>query len=145
MWYDLAHVANFWLCQRPRFTKRLLIDMSRMVLQKRYRPVKSTQPIHVQCFISHITLLFGRTERKLKLVQIVFDASAKDSNGKSLNSCIEAGPSLQPDLGGILLRFRKKKIVATSDIEKMFLQIGLREQDRDSHRYWVETWSLRQS
>ena len=44
--------------------------------------------------------------------------------------CIEAGPALQSDLCGILLRFRKKKIAVTSDIEKMFLQISLREQDR---------------
>ena len=39
----------------------------------------------------------------------------------------------------ILLRFRKKKIAARSDIEKMFLQTGLREQDRDPHRcFWSD-------
>ena len=76
-----------------------------------------------------------REDREKIKARIVFDASAKDSNDKSLTSCIEAGPSLQPDLCCMLLRFRKKKIAATSDIEKMFLQIGLREQDRDSHRY----------
>ena len=76
-----------------------------------------------------------REDREKTKARIVFDASAKDSNSKSLNSCIEAGSSLQPDLCGILLRFQKKKIAATSDIEKMFLQIGLREQDCDSHWY----------
>ena len=76
-----------------------------------------------------------REDRQKTKTRVVFDASAKDSEGTSMNSCIEAGPALQPDLCGIILRFRKKKIVGTSDIEKMFLQISLREQDRDSHRY----------
>ncbi|CAB4022309.1 Hypothetical predicted protein, partial [Paramuricea clavata] len=76
-----------------------------------------------------------REDRQKTKTRVVFDASAKDSEGTSLNSCIEAGPALQPDLCGILSRFRKKKIAVTSDIEKMFLQISLREQDRDSHRY----------
>ena len=30
---------------------------------------------------------------------------------------------------------RKRSQLRVSDIEKMFLQFGLREQDRDSHRY----------
>jgi hypothetical protein len=74
-----------------------------------------------------------REDRQKTKTRVVFDASAKDSEGTSraLNSCIEAGPALQPDLCGILLRnsirFRKKKIAVTSDIEKMFLQISLRE------------------
>ena len=53
----------------------------------------------------------------------------------SLNSCLEAGPALHPDLVGILLRFRKNQVGVMGDVEKMFLQIGLKEEDRDSHRY----------
>lgn len=65
----------------------------------------------------------------------MFDASARDSNGVFLNSCLEPGPALQPDLVGILLRFRKNYVGIMGDIEKMFLQIRLKEEDRDSHRY----------
>lgn len=65
----------------------------------------------------------------------MFDASAKDSCGISLNICSEPGPALQPDLVGILLRFRKNYVGIIGDIEKMFLQILLKEEDRDSHRY----------
>ena len=53
----------------------------------------------------------------------------------SLNSCLEAGSALHPDLVGILLRFRKNQVGVMGDVEKMFLQIGLKEEDRDSHRY----------
>jgi len=38
----------------------------------------------------------------------------------SLNSCLEACPALQPDLVGILLRFRKNQLGVMGDIEKMF-------------------------
>lgn len=76
-----------------------------------------------------------REDKQTTKTRVVFDASAKDSNGVSLNSCLEPGPALQPDLVGILLRFRKNYVGIMGDIEKMFLQIRLKEEDRDSHRY----------
>ncbi|KAL9970153.1 hypothetical protein ACROYT_G022481 [Oculina patagonica] len=76
-----------------------------------------------------------REDKQTTKTRVVFDASAKDSNGVSLNSCLEPGPALQPDLVGILLRFRKNVVGIMGDIEKMFLQIRLKEEDRDSHRY----------
>ena len=76
-----------------------------------------------------------REDKQTTKTRVVFDASARDSNGLSLNSCLEAGPVLQPDLVGILLRFRKGHIGIMGDIEKMFLQVRLKEEDRDSHRY----------
>ncbi|KAL9956140.1 hypothetical protein ACROYT_G037576 [Oculina patagonica] len=76
-----------------------------------------------------------REDKQTTKTRVVFDASAKDSNGVSLNSCLEPGPALQPDLVGILLRFRKNVVGIMGDIEKMFLQTRLKEEDRDSHRY----------
>ena len=76
-----------------------------------------------------------REDKQTTKTRIVFHASAKDSNGVSLNSCLEPGPALQPDLVGILLRFRKNFVGIMGDIEKMFLQIRLKEEDRDSHHY----------
>lgn len=76
-----------------------------------------------------------REDKQTTKSRVVFDASAKDSCGVSLNSCLEPGPALQPDLVGILLRFRKNYVGIIGDIEKMFLQILLKEEDRDSDRY----------
>ena len=76
-----------------------------------------------------------REDKQTTKTRVVFDASAKDSNGVSLNSCLEPGPALQPDLVGIILRFRKNHVAIMGDIEKMFLQIRLKEEDMDSHRY----------
>ena len=61
----------------------------------------------------------------LRKARIVFDAFAKDSNGVSLKSCLEAGPAWQPDLCDILLCFLIKRIAVMGDIEKMYLQICL--------------------
>ena len=67
--------------------------------------------------------------------RVVFDASAREEDGVSLNDCILPGPALQPNLVAVLLRFRTHKIELMADIEKMFLQIMLAEKDRDVHRY----------
>ena len=76
-----------------------------------------------------------REDKQTTKTRAVFGASARDSNGVSLNSCLEAGPVLQPDLVGILLHFRKSHMGIMIDIEKVFLQVRLKEEDRDSHRY----------
>ncbi|XP_066956301.1 uncharacterized protein [Macrobrachium rosenbergii] len=56
-------------------------------------------------------------------IRPVFDGSARGSNGVSLNDCLESGPSLNPDLVEVLLRFRRWKVALTADITKAFLQI----------------------
>ena len=77
-------------------------------------------------------------------IRIVYDASAKASpTVPSLNDCLYAGPSLVPDLCGILLRFRLSPVAIISDIEKAFLQISLSEPDRDVTRFlWLRDPSL---
>ena len=58
-------------------------------------------------------------------VRPVFDASAKGHNNVSPNDCLETGPSLIPDLLGILMRFRRWKFALCADITKAFLQVGV--------------------
>ena len=45
------------------------------------------------------------------------------------------GPNLFPDLCGILFCFRTQPTTKFSDIEKAFLQVGIREADRDVTRF----------
>ena len=71
-------------------------------------------------------------------VRPVFDASATGPNGVSLNDCLEVGPCLIPSLVDVLLRFRRWRVAVTADISKAFLQISLRREDRDVHRFlWI--------
>ena len=69
-------------------------------------------------------------------LRVVYDASVKAKKGaKSLNECLFRGPVLLPDLCGILLRLRLHQIVKFADIEKAFLQVGIREFDRDVQNF----------
>ena len=74
-------------------------------------------------------------------LRVVFDCSAKPSkHSPSLNECLHSGPSLINEMCSVLLRFRLNKFACTADISKAFLQVGLREEDRDCTRFlWPET------
>ena len=68
-------------------------------------------------------------------LRIVYYCSARSNkNSPSLNDCLEIGPSLQPLLFDILLRNRMRSLCITGDIQKAFLQIRLREEDKDAQR-----------
>ncbi|CAK1552938.1 unnamed protein product [Leptosia nina] len=71
---------------------------------------------------------------KPEKIRIVHDAAAK-TRGVSLNDNLLKGPDLLQSLPGILMRFRQHKVAVTADIQEMFMQIKIREQDRDALRY----------
>ena len=67
----------------------------------------------------------------------------------SLNSVVDAGPSLLPYLTGLLLRFREFEHVVQADTRKAFFMVSLREGDRPFVRFvWLAsagvmtTWRL---
>ena len=67
-------------------------------------------------------------------VRVVFDAASK-FDGVSLNDKLLTGPDLLNNLVGILMRFCTGKIGVMADIEQMFHQVGVCEEDRDSLRF----------
>ncbi|KRZ47718.1 hypothetical protein T02_7518, partial [Trichinella nativa] len=75
-----------------------------------------------------------REDKTTTKCRIVFDGSAQ-YGGVTLNQHLDVGPALQNDLVKVLLRFRRFRIGLQADISKMFLQIGLNEQDRDVCRF----------
>lgn len=84
-----------------------------------------------------------RKDKLTTKLRVVFDGSAKSSNGNSLNDKLLCGPNLQNDLIDILLRFRIHQIVITSDIKMMYRQILIREEDRPLQRIlWREKTDL---
>ncbi|XP_064082966.1 uncharacterized protein LOC135198977 [Macrobrachium nipponense] len=70
-------------------------------------------------------------------IRIVFDCSSKQGkNGLSLNDCLWTGPH---DLLRVLLQFRTNTFACIGDIEKAFLMVQLREEDRNYTRFlWLE-------
>jgi len=66
--------------------------------------------------------------------RVVFDGSAKSSNGLSLNDLLQVGPTVQPDLYSTVLRFRTYQVCFTADIAKMYRQIIIHPQDRNLQR-----------
>ena len=64
---------------------------------------------------------------------------ASKYHGASLNKSLLVGPDLLQNLIFVLLRFRQHKYAVSADIEGMFLQVGVREEDQPSLRFlWRE-------
>ncbi|GFW81449.1 integrase catalytic domain-containing protein [Trichonephila clavipes] len=67
-------------------------------------------------------------------LRVVFDASSKTSSGLSLNDLLMVGPRVQPELFPILIQFRIFSVAICADVEKMFRQIKVHEEDVDWQR-----------
>jgi hypothetical protein len=81
-------------------------------------------------------------KKETRKTRVVFNGSAEDSSGNSLNKALLPGPALQQDLGEILLRFRSAKIACIGDISDFFLCVGLAVTDRPWTRFlWKEPGS----
>lgn len=68
--------------------------------------------------------------------RVVFNASHRTSSKISLNDALLVGPTIQAEIFTHLLRWREFGIGITSDAEKMYRQIYIREGDRDYQRIW---------
>ena len=68
----------------------------------------------------------------------MYNASARE-NGPALNDCLHTGPPLTHDVLDILVRVRVQPIAVVADIEKAFLMIAVKKEDRDVLRFmWVD-------
>lgn len=77
--------------------------------------------------------VFKHTSTTTKL-RVVFDASRKTNTGVSLNDILRVGPTIQDDLSSLLTRWRKFPIAFTADLEKMYRQIRIANEDLDFQR-----------
>ena len=67
---------------------------------------------------------------------MVFDCSARPSpTSNNINECMYTGPALQPNLWDIVVRARMALNILTGDLQKAFLQIGLKTCDREAYRF----------
>ena len=61
--------------------------------------------------------------------------AASKYRGQSLNSNLLTGPDLLNSLLGILLRFRENPVAILADIESMFMQIVVKQEDQSAFRF----------
>ena len=69
-------------------------------------------------------------------MRIVYDVSARaNPSAPSLNHCLNAGSQLQNILWDVLVRQRCYPVAVTGNLKKAFLQLWIRELDRDVLRF----------
>lgn len=82
-------------------------------------------------YLPHHCVLRDSTTTKLR---VVFNASQKTDNGKSLNDFLAIGALPQTDMINIILKFRLFKIAFTADVEKMYRQIQIHDDQTNFQR-----------
>ena len=94
----------------------------------------SKEPTGKEHYLPHKAVV--RKSAETTKLRIVYDASAKEqSDQPSINECLNPGPPLQNLLWEILVRSRIYPVLLTSDIEKAFLQVRIKAEERDALRF----------
>ena len=76
-------------------------------------------------------------------IHIVYDGYAQSSkSAPSLNECSETGPPLQNKLWSVLVTYRFYPMALAGDLKQAFLQVRIREGERDAMRFhWLKNFS----
>ncbi|XP_053989874.1 uncharacterized protein LOC128882320, partial [Hylaeus volcanicus] len=108
--------------KNPEFHKQYVatinesIELGHLVLEKN-PPIDSH-------YIPHHAVFKNSTTTKLRQV---YNASNKTANGKSLNEQLVVGKIDQSSIFELIMRWREPKIAVIADLEKMYKQIRLNE------------------
>ena len=128
-----------------RSTKRRGIYDSFQEVIQAYLDMKHAEPVPPSSTLPglhyylpmHAVFKHSSTTTKIR---VVFDGSATTSTGTSLNQSLLVGPTLQPTLSNILIKFRTYPIALNADISKMYREVLLAPEDKDLHRFvWRAT------
>uniref|UniRef100_A0A914QM23 Integrase catalytic domain-containing protein n=1 Tax=Panagrolaimus davidi TaxID=227884 RepID=A0A914QM23_9BILA len=125
------------LAKRPDLLREMDKTMKQQLNDQITEVAPKTDSSSKKVYLPHHAI---ETPHKSTKVRIVFNSSAKATkNSKSLNDWLYAGPSLIPEIPGLLLRIRLMEIFVSADVEKAFLQLGLHPDDRDFTRFfWIK-------
>lgn len=94
--------------------------------------IKNDPKQSVSVYLPHHAVI--RNDKATTKVRIVFDASCKYKNGVSLNDNLMVGPTIQPDLRHIIMKWRCYPIVLIADVVKMYRQVKVAHDDVDFQR-----------
>ncbi|PFX13712.1 hypothetical protein AWC38_SpisGene22184 [Stylophora pistillata] len=98
---------------------------------RKLTPDEASVPTPKQWFLPHHPV---RNPNKPDKVRIVIDAAAMH-DGVSLNDKLRIGPDLLNSLVGVLLRIREQRVGLAADIEAMFHQVRIIEEDQPALRF----------
>ncbi|KAL9977438.1 hypothetical protein ACROYT_G014841 [Oculina patagonica] len=113
-----------------RYRKTIDMDMEKGYIKKLTKE-EVTAPAMRKWYLPHHPVV---NPKKPEKVRRVCDAAAK-FQGSSLNSQLLSGPDLLNNLVGIFMRFREEKVALSGDIEAMFNQVAVPEEDQASLRF----------
>lgn len=118
---------NKQLANEYRSFMKEYVDMKHMVAVN-----SNDQTTGITYYLPHHAVI--KSNSLTTKTRIVFDGSALTTSGLSLNDILMCGPTVQPTLLSILLRFRTHAIAVTADIEKMYRQILVNAEDCNLQR-----------
>nr|XP_034824254.1 uncharacterized protein LOC117982080 [Maniola hyperantus] len=129
------HAIERRLSRDPSLYKQYADFMSDYIKAGHMSLVPSDEMGRGKYYIPHHCVL--RPESATTRLRVVFDASAKDLNSRSLNDTQLIGSKLQPNIVEILLHFREHNIVFMADVRQMYRQILISPDHRDYQRiFW---------
>lgn len=86
----------------------------------------------VSVYLPHHAVI--RDDKSTTKLRIVFDASCKNTQGVSLNDSLMIGPTLQPELRHLIIRWRRHPVCIIGDIVKMYRMVRVADEDTDYQR-----------
>lgn len=113
---------------------RVIKDQLDMAIIERADQSEKAQPCHQIHYLPHHCVV--REDKSTTKLRIVYNASARE-NRPALNDCLHTGPPLTPEMLDILIRFKVQPIALVADIEKAFLMIAVKDEDRELFEWWV--------
>nr|XP_036677350.1 uncharacterized protein LOC118878459 isoform X2 [Drosophila suzukii] len=146
------HALERKLNHRPDFSQQYASTIQEYFDLKQIKEVKGSEEEHTRinaqrqlsisaCTVPHHAVI--KDDSLTTRMRVVYDASCKTSNGRSLNDILCTGPALQNDLGGVILNWRLHRYVFVADITKMYRCIDMHEEDAQYQRiFWRDEKGL---
>ena len=122
------------LIKNPDKARQYSDTIKRYLELRHTTKVSATESTPTNNMIYYITHHYVTNPNKQNKFRVAFDASAKFAE-TSLNDYLLKGPDLLTIILAVLLRFRNRKYSISADIEKMFHQIFVKQNDRNYLRF----------
>ncbi|CAB3235743.1 unnamed protein product [Arctia plantaginis] len=123
--------VNLKKCPKQRLTKGKVIEV---YIDLDLEEVAVNEINNRSVYLPHHVVIKESSETTK--VQVVYDASALDTNNVSLSKDILLGPTLlvQDDIRSLVMRWRLRRVAYVADIKKRFCQILVSKEDANYQR-----------